>query len=442
MTHRVLQALPLSVAILSTAAVAAGDNQNAQLRQLYDQSKFSTDDILFPQEVVGDPVAGRGIFGLGTGPVIDPYLGGIFQGTSVIYGPLVSNGTVCASCHRPESNFMLPLPPISAHVPAGDALLTGRNAEAQGDPRSPDLFENHGLVKQRMNRFNPLLRHPAADTEPDAYHTAYYELFTWRKTQTILNVAFGYGYLTDGRARSLLEQGRGAAFTHTQDLDIRFDDLVNPSLPDVAAWQQTQVYPAEVADLLNPLAPDYYSLTTDPFYTVHPTTPQQWRGEQVFADNCMSCHNMPNVFGNRTHIPGPPLNFPPLYGQGYDIGVAENNALNLDYRFWDATTNTFTPLVITLTRQDGQEFNVTVVNDVGAAGTTARLEDLNRFKVPQLRNIANLAPYFHDNSAMTLDEVVDYFNTDAYNKSPDGSQYPIHLNHQDHDALVAFLTIL
>ena len=98
--------------------------------------------------------------------------------------------------------------------------------------------------------------------------------------------------------------------------------------------------------------------------------------------------------------------------------------------------------MITLTRQDGKEFDITVVNDVGAAGTSARLEDLNRFKVPQLRNIANLAPYFHDNSAMTLDEVVDYFNSDAYNTSPDGSQYPIHLGYNDRNALVAFLKIL
>ena len=62
--------------------------------------------------------------------------------------------------------------------------------------------------------------------------------------------------------------------------------------------------------------------------------------------------------------------------------------------------------------------------------------------MPQLRNLANLAPYFHDNSALTLDEVVDFFNSDAYNNSRDGSQNQIHLSQHERDDLVSFLTIL
>ena len=36
-----------------------------------------------------------------------------------------------------------------------------------------------------------------------------------------------------------------------------------------------------------------------------------------------------------------------------------------------------------------------------------------------------LGPYFHDNSTATLEDVVDYFNSDDYNQSTDGRELPI-----------------
>jgi len=45
-------------------------------------------------------------------------------------------------------------------------------------------------------------------------------------------------------------------------------------------------------------------------------------------------------------------------------------------------------------------------------------------------------------SAPTLEAVVDYFNSDAYNRSPDGKKQPIHLNVNERNALLAFLRIL
>ena len=85
---------------------------------------------------------------------------------------------------------------------------------------------------------------------------------------------------------------------------------------------------------------------------------------------------------------------------------------------------------------------VPVVDDVGLAGATFRFEDLHKFKVPQLRRVAQLGPFFHDNSAATLAEVVDYFNGDSYNQSVDGRRHPIHMNARERAALLAFLQIL
>jgi cytochrome c peroxidase len=45
----------------------------------------------------------------------------------------------------------------------------------------------------------------------------------------------------------------------------------------------------------------------------------------------------------------------------------------------------------------------------GFVGGPAPLDDWNKFDVPGLRGISKTAPYFHNNSAATLEEVVDHY---------------------------------
>lgn len=47
--------------------------------------------------------------------------------------------------------------------------------------------------------------------------------------------------------------------------------------------------------------------------------------------------------------------------------------------------------------------------DPGLADVTARPEDMGRFRAPTLRNIAVTAPYMHDGSIATLEEVIDHY---------------------------------
>ena len=420
--------------MFATGGSYADDNKksDAELRAIFNAGVRYTDAVEFPNLVTGDPVLGQAQFGVAPDDRTIDRSKALFQGTSVIAGQVVSNGTACASCHRPDNNFLLPPTPISAHAQAGDPLLTGRNAEAQGDPRQAALFETLGLVKQRAGRFNPLR------PEDDPFR----KVFVWRKTQTILNTAFGFGLLTDGRARGFVEQVRGAIFTHTQDSDRRFDDLAAPALTNIGAYMQTEIRPAELKALLDPSDSNHARLVSDPFATVHPSTDLERQGQAVFQKYCMSCHNMPKVFGNRDHVNGPTPNFPTLYGHTFDIGVAQRNKHYLDFRYFYAATGSLTPIVAPLVREDGAVIDVTVVDDIGAAAATGRYEDLHRFKVPQLRLIRMLGPYFHDNSAATLEEVVDYFNSEDYNQSVDGRERPIHMSNSEREALLAFLRIL
>jgi cytochrome c peroxidase len=47
--------------------------------------------------------------------------------------------------------------------------------------------------------------------------------------------------------------------------------------------------------------------------------------------------------------------------------------------------------------------------NTGLYGVTGNPVDIGRFKVPTLRNIAVTAPYMHDGSIATLDEVIDHY---------------------------------
>ena len=49
-------------------------------------------------------------------------------------------------------------------------------------------------------------------------------------------------------------------------------------------------------------------------------------------------------------------------------------------------------------------------DDAGRFRLTQNLEDIGKFKVPTLRNIAFTAPYMHDGSQRTLEEVVEHYN--------------------------------
>ena len=59
------------------------------------------------------------------------------------------------------------------------------------------------------------------------------------------------------------------------------------------------------------------------------------------------------------------------------------------------------------------------------------------FKIPSLWGVRRTAPYFHDNSAKTLEEVAAFY-TNLFANGPD----PVQLTAQDEADMVAFLKLL
>ena len=81
--------------------------------------------------------------------------------------------------------------------------------------------------------------------------------------------------------------------------------------------------------------------------------------------------------------------------------------------------------------------------DVGRYAVTHDPRDWGTFKTPTLREIEHTAPYMHDGSLKTLEEVVDFYNKGGIpNKNLDANMKMLHLSEADRKDLVEFLKAL
>jgi cytochrome c peroxidase len=84
-----------------------------------------------------------------------------------------------------------------------------------------------------------------------------------------------------------------------------------------------------------------------------------------------------------------------------------------------------------------------VYADSGRARITTNSSDVGKFKVPSLRNVEFTAPYMHDGSLATLEDVIDHYDSGGQphpNKS--GLIQPLNLTAQEKTDLVNFLKTL
>ena len=121
--------------------------------------------------------------------------------------------------------------------------------------------------------------------------------------------------------------------------------------------------------------------------------------------NCGTCHDSPNV-GN--HSLPMPLN----------IGLTDLARRTPDL-----------PLITLMNKTTGAIVQTT---DPGRALVTGKWADVGKFKGPILRGLAARAPYFHNGSAATLGDAVDFYIT----------RFSLNLSASDKADLVAFLKTL
>lgn len=81
--------------------------------------------------------------------------------------------------------------------------------------------------------------------------------------------------------------------------------------------------------------------------------------------------------------------------------------------------------------------------DRGLIEFTHRAADMGKFRVPTLRNVALTAPYMHDGSVASLDEVIDHYSRGGHRRPHQDSRVrPLQLSPAERTDLIAFLQSL
>ena len=192
------------------------------------------------------------------------------------------------------------------------------------------------------------------------------------------NAEYNIRQFWNGRAADLVEQAAGPTTNPVEMGDQSLEDVVARLSKDKSLVAEFEhLYPAEgltgqtlchaIAEFERTLiTPDSrFDLYLEGDQTV--LSEQEKKGYEAFKKNsCAACH-----FG--AAVGGRSFEYVDVYG---------------DY-FADRTPDI--------------EYNA---DDEGLKGFSMKEEDLHRYKVPVLRNVALTAPYFHDGSFQTLEEAV------------------------------------
>lgn len=144
-------------------------------------------------------------------------------------------------------------------------------------------------------------------------------------------------------------------------------------------------------------------------------------GIPTLQGTCGTCHDTPNV-GNHS--------FPTPLNIGTGDPDPNNPSVNLG-----GLDLTYLPL-ITVCKKDPASGALTNIckttTDLGQALIDGKFDHVGKIKGPILRGLAGRAPYFHNGSATTLLDAVNFYNI----------RFNLSLSEQDKDDMVAFLKTL
>ncbi len=349
---------------------------------------------------------------------------------------LGGNGRSCADCHMPSESFQLSPAAARARL---DALQAKREHNKNADdplfrPVDADDFringENaidfsnlveNGLVRVTMplplnvKLIDPATGQPSDETSVDL----------WRAVMPVLNVAISGpdgvlpvwppgaprspimgqnpngpnrqgGYQHDARFGTLQEQARGAFFAHAQVSAEPSERM----LEDLAAYQQTLFSSPGVESLAGAILSG-----STPFPDPDPELNElEQQGKVIFNRACAQCH------GGTLHPSGstPETTFVRPIVRYHSIQTACPRP----------ATDGYAPCPERLAR-NARTYRVTLANgafqfvttsDPGRLLLTGQPADLGVMDITQLRGINRTAPYFHNNSAASLDQVLDHYD--------------------------------
>lgn len=325
------------------------------------------------------------------------------------------NGRTCLTCHGRATGTVSPQ----------DALR--RFAADPGDP----LFAadgsdegNGGGTTRMLKDATILVRIPLPENVSLAKDPSARSVVLRRGIPSTLNTpALDDVLMLDGRHPDLVAQARGAIFDHARPTREPTPD----ELKRIAAFQHTPRFFSS------------FTMLKFAYAGITPTlpegrTPEEERGRRFFVDAppagdlktglCAQCHSGPMLNETNEFVPVPPRK---RGGRFQSVGVSEfneagNPVLDFVFRNPDGTSTTVS------SPDPGRALITGDPNDV--------FESRNAFKIPSLWGVARTAPYFHDNSAKTLEDTARHYARLFAAISP------IELTAQDQQDIVAYMKLL
>ena len=334
------------------------------------------------------------------------------------------NGRTCRTCHSEETGTLSPRDVRQRFSTNPDDPLFLHDGSDDGNGNGVTRILNDATILVTI----PLAPNVSLADDPET------RTVTLRRgIATTLNTpALDPVLMLDGREPTLEQQAAGAIQGHAQGVVPSFT-----SLRAIATFQTTAAFfsSPEVRQ---------HARSGRPLELPQGRTASEQRGRRFFEDVppdpgqglkpglCSHCHSGPllnttNEFA-AAFIPSPA---PIPKGQRFlSVGVSELNSAGNPVR--EYVFNAGTPQEARLFSPDpGRALVTGVVND-------PTLEHVNAFKISPLRGIRHTAPYFHDNSAKTLEDVAAHY-AKFFNIASGGL---ITLTSQDERDIVAYMKLL
>jgi cytochrome c peroxidase len=305
--------------------------------------------------------------------------------------------------------------PLFRPVDADDFRRNGASASDFSNLRQNGLIRIAFTLPPNIRLIDPATNLPSSETEVDV----------WRMVPTVNDVKLTGddvtnpwfrgpnptgGYQLDGRFADLQEQALRAFEAHAQVKNMPPQRL----LEDLASFQRVLFTNHRVRALSDAISDGTFPLP-DPDPSLDELETQ---GKGVFERACSVCHGGPG----QSTTPFPIVRYHDILTQCRRPPQTPVFAfkpcptrLARNARTYEIALSEDTILPGGVVKLKGEKI-LRTSSDPGRALTTghvgglaAPFDDWNKFDVPGLRGIRNTAPYFHNNSADTLEEVVDHY---------------------------------
>ena len=444
--------------------------------------------LLLARAIAADPRGDELTYTNGAGVLRTLHTSGTIDRTNPFFADLGANGRRCVTCHQAAQAWTITPEELQERFARTDGFdpifrtndgsnCEGANVATLDDRRRAfSLLLTRGLIRVEL----PLPANAEFDivAVDDPYQCG--EPLTaasvYRRPLPTANVAFISGVMWDGRESAagrairedLIQQARSAVVSHAQGVPpakAQLDAIVDFELGLFAAQALDRAagslsvqdarggvrslaaqpfcigindplamlpsMPGACATASPGLDANVFTLFGAWAHTASPERQAIARGEMIFNTRRFVIDAVPGLNGGA----GDPVPTPIPTGTCtvcHDTPNAGNHSVPMALNIGIADALRRTPDVPLFTLRNKATGETVQTTDPGRAMVTGRWRDVGKFKGPVLRALAARAPYFHDGSAASLSEVLEFYD----------KRFRLQLSEREKADLLAFLRAL